>query len=67
MPGSRFSFCPKKSFFVMGFCALGFIAGLGGDLDIDGEVGGEGDSDLDVDTTDLGFLNFFLSLLLCLL
>ena len=51
----------------MGFCALGFIAGLGGDLDLDGEVGGEGDSDLDVDTTDLGFLNFFLSLLLCCL
>ena len=52
----------------MGFFALGFVSGLGGDLDLDGDVGGEGDNDRDVETMDLGFLNcFFLSLVFGLL
>ena len=40
------------------------ITGRGGDLDREGELGGEGDREREVETTDLGFLNF---LVLCLL
>lgn len=54
----------------MGFFTLGFMtaaAGLGGDLNLDGDVGGDGDRDRDVETMeDLGILNcFFLSLVFC--